>query len=405
MKILHKSGVWNSNTKKLQHLSDAYNPRDIPLIYTPMGHMMNYGHFLLDGMYSLFMKIHLLNLSASDRFDILLCDPLNRLNRSHVQHFINIIQELFNPRHIFFEPGDLLYNHFVIGERITDTGSSSPSTSTSLSRLRDELIAKNYITNDDYWLFNYNNDCCKILDYLRNDFKKNGFVFNDAFKFNLNQSSFKMFTNYIIKKLNLEDIQQNPKLVTFALSNHRLVFNMIEIANVFREYGYTMQIVDFGKLSFRDQVLQSVKSKIIIGTPGGPLTNGIFLQNNSKITSHVIELWPPMVKFFYKQYYVHDAALLLSGNTLINCDKLNYDHHNDKYSHLGTGLHTGDDWVIRDTDVKTGNSILKLKDSHKNYNSISSYPKCVMYNLVDVSFTVELDSLKNVITKYIHCPS
>jgi hypothetical protein len=361
-----------------------------------MGHMINYGHFLLDGMYSLFMKIHLLNLTASDRFDILLCDPLNHhINRSHIQHFLNIIQEVFNPRHVFFEPGDLLYNHFIIGERITDTGS------TITSQLHNELIAKNYITNDDYWLFNYNNVCCEILDYLRNDFKKNGFVFNDAFKFSTtNKNSFKMYTDYIIKKLKLDGIQQNPKLVTFALSNHRLVFNITEIANVLREYGYTIEIVDFGKLTFRDQVLQSVKSKIIIGTPGGPLTNGIFLQNNSKITSYVIELWPPMVKFFYKQYYVHDAALLLSGNTLINCDKLNYDH-NDKYSHLGTGLHTGDDWVIRDTDVKTGNSILKLKDSHKNYNSISSYPKCVMYNLVDVSFTVELDSLKNIITKYI----
>ena len=146
--------------------------------------------------------------------------------------------------------------------------------------------------------------------------------------------------------------------------------------------------VNFYNLSMEEQLNLISKCKCLIGTPGGSVTNSIFLQNE-KTDTYVIELWPPDAKFFYRKYYVQGLAMLSAGNILIECDK-SYDSK-DVYGWSPVQRQQDNRYVIRDGNIN------KLIESQKTVNIINEYPYACMYPLVDISMHIDLSSLEESI--------
>ena len=394
--LKHSAGIWNPITKRVDETPEHLDTSETPIVCAPMGYMCNYGHFVLDDMYPLFKKLCLLNVQE---FDLLVFDPLFRTKKSYDDMLIlvSVIGEICKPRKIFFEPKHhILFKHIVFGNTFQKFA----------PELLNDIATRGSITFDpDFWLYRYSETAQMILMSLQENFRTERFVYGESFELDKHTANdFTAYPKYVIKSLGLTGVIKNAKLVTISISTHRRILNIDDIQSEFQKAGFLVEIVDFASIPMSLQITQVLQSSVLVGTPGGSLTNGIFMPVNTNGTkTFIVELWPPMAKFFYRKYFVHDSALIAAGNVVIACDKLVVDHR-DQYHNVDNIL-PPIEYIerVEPPECSGLRPILKLKDSHCNYESITAYPHCVMYNLVDVSFNVDMDSLSQAIKSIQFC--
>lgn len=105
---------------------------------------------------------------------------------------------------------------------------------------------------------------------------------------------FQRYIDFIVKAFGLEHIEQEPKLVTIASRKDkyrgRKLLNEEDVAKVYRENGFQVEIFDFDDWELPNQIRQMRRSTYFVSTYGSNLVNGIFLPRNG--SSRVHTLWP-----------------------------------------------------------------------------------------------------------------
>jgi len=366
--INHVKGMY---TTKITVLDIKADMSIIPTIYAPHFSNRNEGHFFIDVLFPLYITILKCNL-LDKKFNLLCLDPIH--NTEYCDKSLNILKSILNPQQIFYERGKI-FDHLIY-------------TTIHVNEQTVNLINKNFITNDSYWFINYDYDSQCILKYMKEFFLTQQFKLNTSFRIkNCGNkiSLFESYRKYIYSKYNINNTVDD-KFVIISMHDYRRILNIVDVVNVIQNKGFKVQCVNFYNLSMEEQLNLISKCKCLIGSPGGPVTNSIFLQNE-KIDTYVIELWPTDAKFFYRKYYVQGLATLSAGNILIECDK-SYDNKD-----LYKPIERQEDrlYVYKDCNIN------KLINSQKTVDIINDYPHACMYPLVDISMHIDLSSLEESI--------
>ncbi len=318
-------------------------------IYFSANHVTCYGHALLDGVFPLYCLLKEYHLLDQPIVLLINADKYTQKNKTFI-NIINLIKDVFKKMEVrVLEKGDLVKNLVV-----------------------DEYVP--FANNSFRYLSFYHSfpESFKYITSLKNVGFCDNYVFRDS---NNDANIFREFVDVIksVYKIDLP-LKENRILIANRPFSRRIV-NLDDLVSKMREHGYDVVVSDFEQLSVRDQIIETVKSKYLLGTYGSNLVNAVFLQPEAS----VVVLWHKYAKYFWsRRYCIIHSSFLSVGVKLIEYDKPQYDSR-DIYME---NVHVPDYFYRL-------NNMNVLREEKINMDAIVNYPIPAMYEITNVDLYID----------------
>lgn len=319
-----------------------------------------YGHAMLDGvlpLYSILKKHNLLN----EPINLIVKTDSGLKTQSSFINTIQLIQDVFHFNKIIF---------------------LDPSKGTKgKNRIYFKHLIKNESTplpNQEFLYSSFYREFPQSFNYIY-ELKKLGFEDNIIFKGIPCENTIDEFVSLVKNTYKLDLPMKQNRILIPDRKFARKILNQSALVDSLRKNGYEVVVVDFEKLSIKEQIAEVMQAEYFIGTYGSNLTNAIFLHPDA----NVVVLWHKYAKYFWsRRYCVIHSAFLSRGVKLIEFDKPEYDHR-DVYSEH---IHVPEYFY-------SFNKMNILRPEKMNMDAIIAYPLPAMYELLNVDLYIEPSDL------------
>lgn len=334
-----------------------------PTIYFAANHITCYGHALLDGVFPLYALLKKHQLLDAPLNLLIEATPETQANRTF-RNILQLLKEAFHFKQV------ILINHTTVPLYIEKL------------ILHDNIPFYGFQTPP----FSFYRACPESFEYitaLRELGFRENVVFQDT---ETGDNLVKEFVHFLLNAYHIDlPLVKNRVLLVFRPYSRRIL-NLKELSNALKRADYQLAVVDFEKLSVKQQIVETIQSEYLISTYGSNLVNGIFL----KPQANVVILWHKYAKYFWsRRYCIIHSAFLATGARLIEYDKPDYDRR-DVYSE---SIHAPDYFY-------QSNHMNILRAEKLNMDAIVKYPLPAMYEILNVDLYIDpkevITLLKNI---------
>ena len=277
---------------------DITNEKEVrysPILFFVGRYLGNYGHMLLDNLFSVF--VHLTAHDLRERPLVIMVadtpDPENEWEIGGM--FDQVARTVCNPLAVAWVD--------VLSMQVLSSGEPLHwIPATVLDPVAGEVLEED----------------------LRRRFLRDGATPDRVYASARRSPLLRSYVGRIVGRLALEHVAPVPLLFTMALrSGSRRLLNHVEVRAVLQRLGYRVEVADFAAMSFREQVLLMLRSSALLSAYGANLANSVFLRSGTR----AVVLWPnPDARGFWaeRSCLLHACALAL-GVVIQAVDKPYYD--------------------------------------------------------------------------------
>ncbi|MGC1878449.1 MAG: glycosyltransferase family 61 protein [Rhabdochlamydiaceae bacterium] len=318
-----------------------------------VGGITCYGHGLLDGVLPLYVMLKEHDL-LNTRLNLLIRAPISTQTNATFCNILQLLKDVFHFNQIIVinsGTAPLFIEKLIVHDSVPFSGIQPSSFS----------FYKTYPESYEY---------IKALQKL-------GFQENVVFQDTETQDNIvKDFVNFVLKAYNIDlPLVKNRVLLAFRPYS-RQILNLDELSSALKNQGYQVAVVDFEKLSIKQQIIETIQSEYLMGTYGSNLVNAIFL----KPEANVVVLWHKYAKYFWpRRYCIIHSAFLSTGVRLIEYDKFEYDER-DVYQE---SIH------VPEYFYRERKKMNRLRVSKLNMDDILKYPLPGMYEILNVDLYID----------------
>lgn len=328
-------------------------------------HLACYGHAMLDGMIPLYRMLNELDLLDTPINLLVPASPYEE-NNTTFKNIIKLLRDIYPYSNVIIIPRGLL--HFPIRVENLFVNEYIPLNKAP------EVFLSFYEAVPESWKYIF-------------DLKSLGFVDNISYKDSSIQSNVvKDFVDYVKKRYQLDDQLKKNRIIISYRATSRKILNLEELVDKLALSGFETLVVDFEKLSIKEQVRAAMQAEYIIGTYGSNITNAMFLNPQAA----VLVLWHKYAKYFWsrRRCIIH-SAFLSTGITLLEYDKPLYDPR-DIYK---------EPIRVHEYFYKNNEKIF-LRSEKLSMQDFINYPLLAMYELLNVDMYIDPEDIIQILRNH-----
>jgi hypothetical protein len=358
-------------------------------IFFEFNNVSCYGHALLDGLVPLYAMLKAENL-LDKSVNVAIRIPSDQMKLPTTRNILQLVKDVFPFKNIYILNGKkkVFFESIVLDEykkNYEGFYKTFPKSHNYIKQLKDFGIQDNIVFQDS---LETTNIVKEFVEFIITAYKINPAIIKNRVLI-ADRSSHKKISNLtdLINWL-IPWTYARVSILDYVLPHrnpNRKISNLKQLVKQLESKGYDVQVVDFEKLSIKEQIVQTIQAQYLIGTYGSNMVNAVFLRPEA----NVVILWHKFAKYFWsRKYCIIHSAFLSAGVKLIEFDKADYDVR-DFYA---TEVSNPDFFYHKGTQIF-------LKPEKTSLEEMLKYPLPAMYDLTTVNMYIPPEEVVQLLEK------